>query len=214
MPAPPPSSSDAQPTLPAPGDAQTSELDRAQTVRFAVRRNNQRNEALSELPTIPTDREIANEPDEVRRAVLSAMQRILTGNPRTVRPGSDSVLQLAVEAGVGRHQLYRRDPDLRLRFERLKNQAGQRSDAETRWQTRLDDAHAEVTRLTKLQAKTRKDAEDWKGFAELLQRALNVLQEELRNEQIRNSRLTKRLKRMEEASPLAPVVPIRPRDRD
>src|SRR4051812_24911332 len=114
---------------------------------------------MTELPSIPTDDEIAREPDAVRRAILSAMQRILAGSPRTVRPGSDSVLQLAVEAGVGRHHLYRRDPDLRLRFERLKASLDRPTDEEARLRTRLDDAKDEVRRLTQLQADTRAESE-------------------------------------------------------
>lgn len=167
---------------------------------------------MTELSGIPTDAEIAREPDDRRRAILGAMQRILVGTPHTVRPGSDSVLQLAVEAGVGRHQLYRRDPDLRLRFERLKANAHQPTDSVRQLQTRLDDAHAEIRRLSALQARTRSEGLQWKGLVEVLRRAINVLQEELRNEQIRSSRLQKRLDRTSDPSKDAAVVPIRPRD--
>jgi hypothetical protein len=164
-----------------------------------------------DLPSIPTDGEIAQEPDEVRRAILSAMQRILTGTPRKVRPGSDSVLQLAVEAGVGRHHLYRRDPDLRLRFERVRDASERRTDPEMRIQIRLDDAQEEIRRLTALQSKTRAEALQWKGLVDLLQRAINVLQEELRSEQIKSGRLQKRLERASDVNLEASVVPIRPR---
>ena len=167
----------------------------------------------SDLPSIPTDSEIAGERDNVRHAVLAAMQRILTGNPRVVPPGSDSILQLAAEAGIGRHQLYRSAADLRLRFERIKDASNRQTDGETLLQRRLDDAKEEVRRLALLQAQTRREGEQWKGLVELLHRAINVLQEELRTEQIRAGRLEKRLQQEAERNPGAPVVPIRPRIR-
>ena len=162
------------------------------------------------LSALPSDDEIAGEPDAIRKAILAAIQRMLTGQPRHVRVGSDSVSQLAIEAGVGRHHLYQRNPDLRLRFERLRDSSERRTDAEAELQRRLDDALAEVRRLTSLQAQTHERAEQWKGLVDTLHRAINVLQEELRSEQVRSGRLESRLNRFREgASPGATVLPIR-----
>lgn len=160
---------------------------------------------------LPTDHEIASEPDKRRRAILGAMQRILTGRPRHVPPGRDSVSQLAIEAGVGRHHLYQRNPDLRVRFERLRETGGQRTSREVELQRRLDDAVSEVRRLTILQSQTHHRTEQWKGLVDTLQRAINVLQEELRTEEIRSQRLEKRLGKVQEQGGLPAPVLLRSR---
>ena len=162
---------------------------------------------MSDASEIPTDAEVAGEHDRTRRAILAAMQRMLSGCPIRVDPGSLSVVQLAVEAGIGRHHLYRRDPDLRVRFERLAGEV-ERIDRPHASRQELDDVRAEVERLESLQRRTRDEALQWRGVAELLQRAVNVLQEDLRAERVRYERLEKRCARLAQ-EPRNSVIPIR-----
>ena len=164
---------------------------------------------MNERLAMPTKDEIAAESDTVRRSILEAMRRILTGQPLRIRPGAASISQLALEAGVGRHHLYQRYPDLRARYERLRDGVDQRTSHEIELQRRLDKGQAEIRRLTELQARTWSDAQQWKGLVDTLQRAINVLQEELRSEQIRSQRLERRLAKRHAQESATPVVDLR-----
>ena len=62
-----------------------------------------------------------NETDPVRKKILAAMDRLLTGTPLR-STGRLSVSQLAVEAGVGRWHLTHQHLDLKEQFQsRVKN---------------------------------------------------------------------------------------------
>lgn len=146
----------------------------------------------------PSNAEIIGEKNQARAKILSAMQRILLGHPRVVQPGSTSISHLAEEAGIGRHHLYQGSADLRHRFEYLRDRHIQPTEKELNLQASLDQSTSEVGRLRVLQSKTRREAEDWKALTELLARAINTLQEELHQEQIKATRLTRRIRRLEE----------------
>ncbi|MFC8408739.1 hypothetical protein [Arthrobacter sp. NPDC057259] len=147
---------------------------------------------------LPSNMEIGQERDPMRRSILVAMQRILSGHPKHVPLGANSVTHLAKEANVGRHHLYQRHPDLRHRFEYLRDRSDQPTEAETELGTALDRAKSELSRLRDLQSKTRQEAADWKALTELLARAINTLQDELHQEQIKAERLARRLQKLDD----------------
>lgn len=155
----------------------------------------------------PTAQEVQAEPDEMRKAILAAMRRILLHQPVMVSIGATSVKDLALEAGVSRHHLYQSHPDLRDLFQALvQGEAGINYDEAM---DRLTRAKAELNRLRALQQRTRDEARRWKATTEVLQRAVNVLQEELRREQLKNARLMRRVDSGDLSAP-SPVVLLRP----
>ena len=165
---------------------------------------------MTSATSIPSNDEIEQESDAIRKAILSGMQRILLGQPRTVAPGADTFSHLAVEAQVKRHHLYQRHPDLKDRFEFLRDQSARRTDLETELEKRVEGLKIKVKRLTELQTTTRTEARHWRSVSETFARAINVLQEELRREQVTTARLAKKLKSSTELSTQSPVVHIRP----
>lgn len=159
---------------------------------------------------IPDNAEIENEDDSSRRSILAAMQRILLGQPKWVPVGATSISDLAREAQLGRHVLYR-SLDLKDRFAYLRDAAHQPTASEVQLHEQIAKLKSETTDLRKLQARTHERAESWKALCTTLERAINVLQEELRQEQIKSERLTRRLDNLKAESGSAPVIPLRPR---
>lgn len=147
--------------------------------------------------TVPSNTEIERESDPTRKKILGAIQRILGGYPKHVPPNAASTAQLATEAGVGRHNLYQAHSDLRERFEYLRDKAHQPTEKEAELSELLGRARSEVTRLRALQSETSKSARNWEALSELLARAINTLQAELRKEQTKARRLAKRIDRLE-----------------
>jgi AcrR family transcriptional regulator len=145
----------------------------------------------------PSNFEIERERDSTRREILAAMQRILLGHPKYVPPGATSVSQLAKEAKLGRHHLYQKHPDLRYRYEYLRDRRGQPTERETELQLLLDRTKSEIVEMRGLQSRTRQEANDWKALSELLARAINTLQEGLHQEQVKAGRLARRLGKLE-----------------
>ena len=160
--------------------------------------------------TIPDNAEIENEDDSSRRSILAAMQRILLGQPQRVPVGATSVSDLAKEAQLGRHVLYR-SPDLKDRFSYLRDKSHQPTASEVQLHEQMAKLKSETTSLRELQSRTHEHAENWKALCTTLERAINVLQEELRQEHIKTERLTRRLNNLKEESGSAPVIPLRPR---
>ncbi|CAH0123855.1 hypothetical protein SRABI98_00043 [Microbacterium sp. Bi98] len=155
----------------------------------------------------PTAREVQDEPDAVRSAILAAMRRISLHQPIRVSVGATTVRDLAVEAAVGRHHLYQSHPDLRDRFKALiEGEAGISYDEAM---DRLTRVKKELAQSRELQQKTRDEVRRWKATTEVLQRAVNVLQEELRQEQLKNARLTRRVDVAGLPAP-NPIVLLRP----
>lgn len=146
----------------------------------------------------PSNSEIEREKDSTRREILAAMQRILLGHPKYVPPGANSVSHLAQEAKLGRHHLYQKHPDLRYRYEYLRERRGQPTEKETELQLLLDRTKSEIKKIRGLQSRTRQEANDWKALTELLARAINTLQEGLHQEQIKAGRLARRLGKLED----------------
>jgi AcrR family transcriptional regulator len=161
---------------------------------------------------IPDNAEIENESDSSRRAILAAMQRILLGQPKWVAVGATSISDLAREAQVGRHVLYR-SLDLKDRFAYLRDKAHQPTAPELQLHEQMAKLKSQVTSLRQLQSRTHDRAESWKALCATLERAINVLQEEIRQEQIRSERLARRLNDLnpDPGSGSAPVIPLRPR---
>jgi AcrR family transcriptional regulator len=161
---------------------------------------------------IPENAEIDNEGDSSRRAILAAMQRIFLGQPKWVPVGATSISDLAREAQVGRHVLYR-SLDLKDRFAYLRDTAHQPTAPELQLHEQMAKLKSEVTDLRQLQSRTYERAESWKALGTTLERAINVLQEELRQEQIKSERLARRLSDLKTESGVgsAPVIPLRPR---
>jgi AcrR family transcriptional regulator len=166
---------------------------------------------VTSTPMAPSNDEIRLEVDPVRRAILAGMQRVLLGQPKAVSVGATSFSDLAVEAGIARHHLYQTHPDLKDRFEFLRDRSDAPTLAESNLQKKVTMLQAETERLRDLQERTRDDARNWKALSETFERAINVLQEELRREQTTSSRLSARLARIEGSPGQAPVVSIRPR---
>lgn len=154
----------------------------------------------------PSNAEIEREQDPTRKAILAAIQRLLLGQPKHVPPGAGSLSVLAREAKVGRHHLYQGHMDLRDRYEYLRDRADAPTEKEADLQRLLDRSKSEVVRILRLQAKTKSEADNWKALSELMARAVNVLQEELHEEQIRAGRLAKRLRKLQEEVEQAPSV--------
>lgn len=159
--------------------------------------------------TMPSNKELTAETDPVRRAILGAIQRLLLGQPRHVRPGASSLSDLAREAEVARHHLYQTHPDLKARFEYLRDRAQTPTQVEAALNEALAKAKREITYLDQLQMRTRTESLNWKGLCEILQRAVNVLQEELRQEQLKAERLSRRLAAAPTTPLGGPVIPIR-----
>lgn len=160
--------------------------------------------------TVPDNAEIAKETSSSRKSVLSAIQRMMLGQPRLVPVGAMTISDLAREAGVGRHTLYR-SPDLKDRFEYLRDKAEEPTSAELRLKAQMEDLKVEVKRLRHLQSSTKDDASKWKSLCLILGRAINVLQEELRQEQDKSGRLLARLEKAKAKKGQDSVVPIRSR---
>lgn len=164
---------------------------------------------------VPANSEIANEEEGIRRAILAAIQRIILGQPRLIAPGNTSLSGLAIEAGVPRHHLYQTHPDLRARFEFLRDRPDQKTQMELDLDARLRKAKLEIQRLVELQARTHERASTWKALTETLARAINVLQEELRQEQIKSGRLARKVEGQVSTGSIAPLTLIRkPQARD
>lgn len=143
----------------------------------------------------------------MRREIMSAMRRMLSGSPLRVPAGALTVRHLAVEAEVGRHHLYQSCDDLRERFQLLSE--GHQGDDVDAAREKAERAGAELARVRALHKRTSQEKRMWKDTCEVLQRAINVLQEELRQEQLKSARLARKL--AEGAGSGGPVVPIRPR---
>lgn len=165
---------------------------------------------MNKPAAIPDNVEIENEDESSRRAILAAMQRILLGQPQRVAVGATSISDLAREAQVGRHVLYR-SPDLKDRFAYLRDKAHQPTAAEVHLHEQIAKLKSEATSLRELQSRTHERAESWKALCTTLERAINVLQEELRQEQIKTERLTRRLNGLKAETGPAPIIPLRPR---
>ncbi|MEO8220380.1 MAG: hypothetical protein ABI563_06310 [Specibacter sp.] len=164
---------------------------------------------MNKPAAIPNNAEIENEDDSSRRAILAAMQRILLGQPKWVPVGATSISDLAREAQVGRHVLYRAT-DLKDRFTYLRDTAHQPTAPEQQLHEQIVKLKSEATSLRELQSRTHERAENWKALCTTLERAINVLQEELRQEQIKTERLARRLDNLKEKTGSAPVIPLRP----
>lgn len=147
---------------------------------------------MNRSAAIPDNAEIENENDSSRRAILAAMQRIILGQPKRVPVGATSISDLAREAQVGRHVLYR-SLDLKDRFAYLCDTVHQPTAPELQLHEQIAKLKSEVTGLRQLQSRTHDRAESWKALCTTLERATNVLQEELRLEQIKSERLARRL---------------------
>lgn len=160
--------------------------------------NNERNPDSRRTAEQPTNSEVEGEDDPTRKEILAAIQRILAGHPRIIAPGAYSISDLAREAGQGRHHLYQDSSDLRHRYEYLRDRANEPTQREVALQRKLDRTEAELVRMEALQTQTRQNAKDWKELAELLARAINTLEEELRQEQVTTSRLARKVRRLEE----------------
>ena len=159
--------------------------------------------------SLPTNAEIKAEPDPTRRAVMSAIQRLMLGHPKVVAPGDLSISSLAREAGVSRNELYRKCLDLRDRFEFVRDRSTTRSVVEEELAAKLEKSRTQRELLQRRYELMRAESANWKGLVELLERAINVLQQELRREQIQNERLSRRLAEQPEVEDIS--VPLRPR---
>ncbi|MEO5316873.1 hypothetical protein PV772_22610, partial [Pseudarthrobacter sp. CC12] len=133
---------------------------------------------MNKPTSIPDNAEIENEDESSRQAILAAMQRILLGQPRWVDVGATSISDLAREAQVGRHVLYRAT-DLKDRFAYLRDKAHQPTPSEVQLHGQITKLKSEATSLRELQSRTHERAENWKALCTTLERAINVLQEEL-----------------------------------
>lgn len=167
---------------------------------------------MNEPAVIPDNAEIENESDSSRRAILAAMQRIFLGQPQWVAVGATSISDLAREAQLGRHELYR-SRDLKDRFTYLRDKDHRPTASEVQLHEQMAKLKSELSKLRELQSRTHERAESWKALCTTLERAINVLQEELRQEQIKSERLTRRLSGLNTEAGVgsAPVIPLRPR---
>lgn len=162
---------------------------------------------MNDRAAAPSNAEIAGESDPIRRALLAAMQRIVLGHPKLVPPGTTSISHLAQEAGVGRHHLYQTHPDLKDRYEYIRDHAVTFSEQEVKLQAALSRAEADIVHFRELHSRSFAHAEHWKATAETLSRVINVLQEELRQEQLRSNRLGRKLET--KAAEGSPVIAMR-----
>ena len=117
---------------------------------------------MNASPELPGNAEIAREKDPTRRAIIAAIQRILLGQPKHIPPGAISISHLAQEAQVGRHHLYQSHPDLKDRYEYLRDRSRQPTEKELGLRHELDEAKAKITQLRDLQARTHERSQNWK----------------------------------------------------
>lgn len=100
---------------------------------------------------IPTQADIQAEPDPDRRAIMSAMVRLLNDRPLNpkVPIGSLSTKNLALEAKVHRPYLYddKMYSDLRETFEFLRDRRHEPTSTELELQAKLDTAQTAIERL-------------------------------------------------------------------
>lgn len=155
----------------------------------------------------PTNAEIRQEQDPTRRAILAAMIRLLDSMPTRVPAGALTVRHLAAEANVGRHHLYQSCRDLRDRFQALS--AGHTGIDVEEAREKVARAQSQVARLKALQKRTYDEMRMWKATCGVFERAINVLQEELRQEQLKSERLKRKVDGAAEVAKT--VIPIRPR---
>lgn len=167
--------------------------------------------AIRPQPAPPTNGEITREKDPVRKAILSAMQRILSGHPKHVLPGATTISDLAAESETGRHHLYQSHPDLRERFEYLRDRADQPTQRESDALARLETVKTENAQLKELQARTRAEATEWQGRFENSLRLTVVLQEQARSESIKADRLERKLLAAKGAETTGSVIAMRKR---
>ncbi|WP_157437802.1 DUF5930 domain-containing protein [Actinoplanes subtropicus] len=131
---------------------------------------------------------------------------MLLGQPKSVPVGSLTVKDLAAEAQIGRFHLYQKHPDLRDRFEFLRDRANRPSEKEAQLGARIEEFKAEIDRLRKSLSETALERDNWKALAEMAVRATAVLQEETVQAQRRAERLARRLERATSAATPSTVV--------
>ncbi|MFI0910514.1 hypothetical protein [Streptomyces abikoensis] len=108
------------------------------------------------------------QPDDERTRILEAMERLLTGQPRTSN-GSLTVASLAAESGVHRMALYKRHADLKNAFEeRVRTETKQVSETERQ-------LRATVAKLKKTIANQRAELEELRQLVTNLTLASAVL---------------------------------------
>jgi len=166
---------------------------------------------MSEISQVPTPEEIRKESDPGRRAVMEAIVRIIEERPIVVARGKRTFTHLALEAGVSRHVLYQKYPDLRDWFEYLRDHASKPSAVEEQLASDLEDLRAKLQMSEELASKHFEAMHQWKGLAELLIRAVNVLEAEKRDAELRAERLQVRLDRFtdtRDSSASAVVIPM------
>lgn len=128
---------------------------------------------------IPDNEEIENDDNSSRRSILAAMQRILLGQPKWAPIGATSISDLAREAQIGRHELYR-SLNIKDRFAFIRNTAHQPTASEVQHHAQIAKLKSEATDLRQFQPRTHQRTESWKALCTTLERVINVLQEELR----------------------------------
>ena len=153
----------------------------------------------------PTNHEITREADPDRKALLGAMQRILNGTPTTVSRGATRFSDLAAEAGLKRFVLYQHHPDLKDRFEHLRDHAQRPTDREEKLQGDLADAARRIADLEQRLAAELERRDNWKGLAELLANAVATLQADAEQQRTRADRLARKL---DQAGSSANVIPM------
>lgn len=178
---------------------------------------------------IPTDAEIAAEPDSDNRAILAAMQRILQRRPLHAPTGGFEINDLAQEAqlgpeknGYGRHRLYARKDSaparvrsaaLRERYSYLTTRdiEGRKTERERELEAELAQAKDKIAELDNKRKDGDKERSYWVDFSHYLARQIVTQSEEMWELQETLSMAEKdieRLKAGSHESPSGNVVPM------
>lgn len=145
---------------------------------------------------LPTDQEIRNEQDPVRRDLLRAIVRLIEGRPLHVPPGHLTAVALANEAEHKRHWLNGAHRDLRDRFAELRAAAAATTGpTNAELADQVEAMEAMVADLKQRLATSQADATQWKTAAEVFIRALSVQEREIANLKIEVERLRRSAER-------------------
>lgn len=142
---------------------------------------------------VPTASEIQREPNQNRKDIMGAIQRIVAGQPRHIEPGDHRIVSLAKEAGVDRQRLYKEHSDLRDRFVFLVEHADQPTAQESELLDQIAALRSRLAEQERIKSDSNESRDKWKAMATALSHAVATLQAELRAERERSARLSRRL---------------------
>ncbi len=144
------------------------------------------------MSQVPTLEEVRAEPDQVRKAILEAILRVVEERPLHIEVGDYSVVGLADEAGVKRHWFNQRHKDLRERYQFIRDHFLDPPPPVDE-DARIEELLRRISVLEARLAEAAVERDHWKTSAELFVRAMNVQEVDLATRDTTIARLKRRL---------------------